>query len=116
MKKNVQRECVVCDTHSDADVHLVMRVPVTATRQQCYRRIMAAITQCWSTISTRYFRCVSSVNKISNSIKLIFKLQESLPSYVNDFYLMSLCNNGNLSAVSKDAVKTVYCVVEFYLP
>jgi hypothetical protein len=115
MNKNVQRECVVCDAHSDADVHLVMRLPVTATRQQrC--RIMAAITQCWSTISTRYFRCVSSVNKVCNSIKLIFKQQKSLPSYVNDFYLTSLCNNENLSVVSKDAVKTVYYVVDSYHP
>jgi hypothetical protein len=69
MNKNVERECVVCGARSDADVHLVMRLPVSATRQQRCRRIMAAVTQCWSTISARYFRCVSTINKVCNSKK-----------------------------------------------
>jgi hypothetical protein len=94
-----------------------MRLPVAATRQQRCRRIMAAITQCWSTVSTRYFRCVSSVNKVCNSIKLIFKLQKGWPSHASNFYLTSVYNNENLSAVSSDAVRTVYCVVvDFYYP
>jgi hypothetical protein len=47
----------------DCDTYIVMKLSEAATGQQHSRRLMAAMTTCWSTVWVRYFCYIRAVNK-----------------------------------------------------